>query len=87
MPFGSVLHSGQSVPHVHIHILPRHPSDFEPIDGIYDKLDSVDIATDFHTIRDRAQTAKAKLKMDSERQPVSWYTDLPCAIPIFWEQD
>ena len=31
--------AGQSVPHVHVHILPRQNGDFEQNDDIYDKLD------------------------------------------------
>ncbi|KAK9893440.1 HIT-like protein [Cystobasidium minutum MCA 4210] len=61
-------YAGQSVPHVHIHILPRHPQDFDPIDGIYDKLDSVDIQEDFEAMKARAKLPKDKMKLDSERQ-------------------
>ena len=61
---------GQSVPHVHIHILPRQPSDFTPVDGIYEKIDAVDIPTDYqsNSIHGRRE---AQLKMDSDRNPVS----------------
>lgn len=31
--------AGQTVPHVHIHVLPRRPGDFEKNDDIYDELD------------------------------------------------
>ncbi|CDJ40131.1 BIS(5'-nucleosyl)-tetraphosphatase, putative [Eimeria tenella] len=31
--------AGQSVPHFHLHILPRHPGDFEPNDEVYRHLE------------------------------------------------
>ena len=33
------MHAGQSVPHVHIHVLPRRPGDFEKNDDVYDAID------------------------------------------------
>jgi bis(5'-adenosyl)-triphosphatase len=33
-------HAGQSVPHVHIHILPRKPGDFKVNDDIYPEIDN-----------------------------------------------
>ena len=77
---------GQSVPHVHVHILPRHPGDFEPVDKVYDALEKVDIARDHNSSSDLdskpiphggggKQQGKA-IKMDSERTSVS-----PCAEP------
>ncbi|GAA6055000.1 hypothetical protein JCM3770_000487 [Rhodotorula araucariae] len=39
--------AGQSVPHVHIHIIPRRAKDFEPLDEMYTQLDSKDLSKDF----------------------------------------
>ncbi|EPS28212.1 hypothetical protein PDE_03158 [Penicillium oxalicum 114-2] len=33
------VHAGQSVPHVHAHIIPRKPADLDPTDAVYDMLD------------------------------------------------
>ena len=35
--------AGQSVSHVHVHILPRRPGDFVPNDKVYDALDGTDM--------------------------------------------
>ena len=35
--------AGQSVPHVHFHILPRRSGDFVPNDKVYDALDRTDM--------------------------------------------
>ncbi|GAA6008677.1 hypothetical protein JCM11491_003395 [Sporobolomyces phaffii] len=39
--------AGQSVPHVHVHIIPRRAKDFEPIDEMYTALDSKDLDSEF----------------------------------------
>lgn len=39
--------AGQTIPHLHVHILPRHASDFEPMDQVYEKLDGINISKDF----------------------------------------
>ncbi|GJU64139.1 bifunctional bis(5'-adenosyl)-triphosphatase/adenylylsulfatase FHIT [Tanacetum coccineum] len=47
--------AGQSVPHVHIHILPRKVGDFENNDDIYDAIDESD------------KELKKRLDLDEER--------------------
>ncbi|GAA5850906.1 hypothetical protein JCM8547_009128 [Rhodosporidiobolus lusitaniae] len=37
--------AGQSVPHVHVHIIPRRAKDFEPIDEMYSHLDALDLSS------------------------------------------
>ena len=55
--------AGQSVPHVHVHILPRYRGDLERNDDIYDKLES-------WAPRDEMSKEKPKLDVpeDSERR-------------------
>nr|XP_011461528.1 PREDICTED: bis(5'-adenosyl)-triphosphatase [Fragaria vesca subsp. vesca] len=48
--------AGQTVPHVHIHILPRKGGDFENNDDIYDALD------------EKEKELKQKLDLDKERK-------------------
>lgn len=53
-------HAGQSVPHVHIHVLPRRPGDFKSNDDVYDAIDAA------------SKTATSgegeKLDLDAERK-------------------
>ncbi|GAA5894919.1 bis(5'-adenosyl)-triphosphatase [Sporobolomyces salmoneus] len=39
--------AGQSVPHVHVHIIPRKAKDFEPLDEMYTALESKDLDAEF----------------------------------------
>uniref|UniRef100_A0A1D1ZLP4 Bis(5'-adenosyl)-triphosphatase n=1 Tax=Anthurium amnicola TaxID=1678845 RepID=A0A1D1ZLP4_9ARAE len=48
--------AGQTVPHVHIHILPRKPGDFEKNDKIYDAID------------EKEQELKETLDLDKDRK-------------------
>ncbi|XP_021894167.1 bifunctional bis(5'-adenosyl)-triphosphatase/adenylylsulfatase FHIT isoform X1 [Carica papaya] len=47
--------SGQTVPHIHVHILPRKPGDFERNDEIYDAID------------EEEKELKKNLDLDKER--------------------
>ncbi|GAA6030059.1 hypothetical protein JCM8097_009235 [Rhodosporidiobolus ruineniae] len=38
--------AGQSVPHVHVHIIPRRAKDFEPIDEMYNALDAKNLSAE-----------------------------------------
>lgn len=35
--------AGQTVPHVHVHVLPRSPTDFKTNDDVYEALDNTDL--------------------------------------------
>ncbi|KAL7201282.1 hypothetical protein ACSBR1_033063 [Camellia fascicularis] len=48
--------AGQTVPHVHIHILPRKSGDFEKSDDVYDAID------------EKEKELKQKLDLDKERK-------------------
>lgn len=37
--------AGQTVPHVHVHVIPRHGGDFARNDDVYDAVDAADLAT------------------------------------------
>ncbi|OVA17156.1 Histidine triad (HIT) protein [Macleaya cordata] len=52
--------AGQTVPHVHVHILPRTSGDFEENDEIYDALD------------EKEKELKQKLDLDKERKDRSF---------------
>ena len=40
------LGAGQTVEHVHVHVLPRRPGDFEPNDKVYDALENTSVTVD-----------------------------------------
>ncbi|RZC34649.1 HIT domain containing protein [Asbolus verrucosus] len=50
--------AGQTVPHVHIHILPRQPHDFARNDEIYDKLAQHDRENNPEPIRSIAEMSE-----------------------------
>lgn len=60
--------AGQSVPHVHIHILPRHAHDFNPIDAVYTALDSANIASDYERRKVRAERESVGVDAEEGRK-------------------
>jgi diadenosine tetraphosphate (Ap4A) HIT family hydrolase len=57
--------AGQTVAHVHVHVLPRRPGDFEPNDKVYDAIDQAS--------KEAVELLKQKegghLDLDEERKP------------------
>ncbi|KAL8447745.1 hypothetical protein Emag_004206 [Eimeria magna] len=53
--------AGQTVPHVHVHVLPRSPTDFERNDQVYEEIDAADMA--------RERPAPSKGPDNEERRP------------------
>lgn len=64
--------SGQTVPHVHVHVLPRRAGDFADNDDVYDKLERHDRDDD-----DRPGTAPDP--GTDERRQRRWRTDAEMA--------
>ena len=59
-------HAGQSVPHLHVHILPRKKGDFEPNDIVYEHLEK--FGFDLKQLADKAQQGIA-VDADEDRKP------------------
>lgn len=58
--------AGQSVPHTHVHIMPRHPGDFKPLDAIYSALDGVNFQEDYARRKTRDDRLQARAGVDAE---------------------
>jgi diadenosine tetraphosphate (Ap4A) HIT family hydrolase len=44
---------GQSVAHVHVHLLPRKPDDFKVMDDVYEELDNQNLNEVFGPTKER----------------------------------
>eukprot|EP00697_Spironema_sp_BW2_P015819 gnl/Spiro4/6809_TR3523_c0_g1_i1.p1 gnl/Spiro4/6809_TR3523_c0_g1~~gnl/Spiro4/6809_TR3523_c0_g1_i1.p1 ORF type:complete len:112 (+),score=16.98 gnl/Spiro4/6809_TR3523_c0_g1_i1:186-521(+) len=60
--------AGQTVPHCHVHVMPRRPGDFAPLDKVYDELHEVERLLPMHLDPDRARLPRSLQEMDSEAQ-------------------
>lgn len=60
--------AGQTVPHVHVHVLPRKVGDFEKNDEIYDVIDESEkeLASELELL---GKKEAEKLDLDIERKP------------------
>ncbi|GAA5826121.1 hypothetical protein JCM11251_007173 [Rhodosporidiobolus azoricus] len=62
--------AGQSVPHVHVHIIPRRAKDFEPIDEMYSALDAKNLSADHLTFEQQyaSRPSRAERKEAEQQQ-------------------
>ncbi|GAA6000867.1 hypothetical protein JCM10207_004698 [Rhodosporidiobolus poonsookiae] len=62
--------AGQSVPHVHVHIIPRRARDFEPIDEMYSALDAKNLAAEHASFEaeSASRPSRADRKAAEERE-------------------
>ncbi|KAL8281529.1 hypothetical protein RQP46_006213 [Phenoliferia psychrophenolica] len=60
--------AGQSVPHTHIHIMPRQPNDFQPLDAVYTALDSNNFDEDYRRRKVRADREEKGVDADEGRE-------------------
>lgn len=61
--------AGQTVPHVHIHILPRCKGDFQKNDEVYDAIDDASKAALPLMNSNDGETQKLSKDLDRERKP------------------
>lgn len=62
--------AGQTVPHCHLHVLPRKFGDFKPNDLVYDELDKHEL---YEALGDhfKEKTRRSSIKMDAEEGRVA----------------
>ena len=61
-------HAGQSIPHVHVHILPRAAGDFAPNDDVYDELEAWDPRTEEGAARKKQAGGRLEVLEDEDRR-------------------
>lgn len=64
--------AGQSVPHLHVHVIPRRPNDFVPNDQIYDHLNRFDGSCE----KESDKHPVSQLKMDNDERAARTLEDM-----------
>ena len=72
--------AGQSVPHVHLHILPRKGGDFKRNDDVYDHLEQQNLPEAFDPAAERLPRTKEEMEEESFRLRLLF----PDNVPSFW---
>lgn len=72
--------AGQSVPHVHVHILPRRSGDFLKNDQIYDELEKSGVAPK-HGVDNHDRKPRTKHEMAQEATMLRPFFDTSLPIP------
>ena len=70
--------AGQSVPHVHLHLIPRRSADFVPNDDIYDAIEASEsdlpkaqeAAAPKHDLKVADEDRKARTREDMEKETI-----------------
>jgi bis(5'-adenosyl)-triphosphatase len=57
--------TGQSVPHVHVHVLPRKPADFSNNDDVYGHLDRQNLHETLKIPEDRRPRTLAEMEAEA----------------------
>ena len=73
--------AGQSVPHVHVHILPRKPGDFRRNDDVYEALEKQNLADTESADPFTNRTPRTMDEMELEANALRLL--FPLNIPVF----
>ncbi|KAJ2718140.1 hypothetical protein GGI07_005874 [Coemansia sp. Benny D115] len=58
--------AGQTVPHVHLHVIPRHPGDFDENDQIYEELEGRGVEVRKRSVDNDERKPRSAGDMESE---------------------
>lgn len=73
--------AGQSVPHVHVHILPRRTGDFERNDQVYEELDKSKLSRKVTMDADKDRKPRSLNEMAQEAASLRPLYDASLPIP------